>query len=118
MPIRRASWAIAPRILSARTASVASASGRMALVKIGLEDQLRRNPVAHRLPLAGTPAGTEQVARGRLGRETLVAESDRQAEAPLELTREALRPRGHRVRSAVGMRRQAHDEQDRTPEFD
>src|SRR5271154_6955076 len=107
MPIKHASWATAPRIFSASRSSVASASGRAALVKIRLEDQLRRHLVAHRLAVAA--AGLLQGKRGRLRRETLVAESNREVKAAFELARKAPRPRRHWVRRSVGMGREPND---------
>src|SRR5271157_2665933 len=103
MPTSRASWAMAPRILSASRPSVASASGRAALVKIRLEDQLRRDLVAYRLPIAAT--GILNGKRGGLRSEALVAEGNGQAEAAFELAPEAPRPRSHRVRRSVGVGR-------------
>src|SRR5260370_40611653 len=122
MPISLASTATAPRILSASAASACSASGSpsigVALVKIGLQNELCGGLIAYALVQARFHCGTGQRAGGGVGGEAFVDKLRRDAETALELLREAARTRGQGVRGAVGMQGQADDQQRRMPFVD
>src|SRR6266581_4940177 len=118
MPISLASNVTASRILSASRPSVVSASGSEALVKILLKNQLRRDLIANAPARTTAHAGSAQGEPRVLRRMALVATGDRQAEAALELPREAQRPCRHGVGRAIGMRRQPDDQQHRSPFLD
>src|SRR5438552_1326220 len=122
MPTSFASGAISSRIDVASATSVASASGSACVcggfIKIGLEDDLRGDPVAHGPALSHAHASFEQRGPGSLGGETLVEKRHRNAEPAFELAGEALRSRARLVRSAIGMQRQSNDEPGRLPFVD
>src|SRR5690348_9955504 len=113
MPTSFASNATAPRILSASRSRTSSASGSMALVKISLQQNLRRQRIAHRL--ARFPGCAAGARRRFLRRETFVSECNGKRESPAQLCAKAPRARRHHVRGAVGVRRQTHEKQSRTP---
>src|SRR5450631_1417491 len=111
MPTSFASMATAQRMRSARAASVASASGSPLVgamfVKISLQNELRRNLVAHAALLARGHARVRERAGCGMGREAFVGQRDGHTEAALELPREAPRARRQFVLRAVGVCRQA-----------
>src|SRR5215510_5809158 len=115
MPISLASNATAPRILSASRPSVISALGRPVSVKVVLQDELGGDTVAYALALHTAGASLAQRIGCAVRGEAFVAELDREREAALEPPREASRARSHRMRDAVGMRRQTDYEQSGTP---
>src|ERR1017187_1017644 len=122
MPISLASNATAPRIFSTSAASARSASGNpsgtfsrtsvgLALVKIALQDKLRRHLIANALVRARSYSGVGQRLRRGVRRETLVDKLGQDAEASFELLGEAAGTRGQCVRRAVGMNRQPYHQQ-------
>ena len=115
MPISLASTATAPRILSSSAASACSASGSpsvgVALVKIGLQNELRGKLIAYALVRARFHSGIGQRGRGGVSGEAFVDKLRRDAETAFELLREAARTRGQGMRRAVGVRGQADDQQ-------
>src|SRR5258706_8237564 len=122
MPMSFASIATALRMRSASTASVASASGSplvcAALVKIGLQYQLRGDPVANGALMARFHTrGGERLGRS-MGREAFVGQRDGHAEATLELPCKAPCARRPFVLLAVGVRWQADQPQRRMPFVD
>src|ERR1700736_1554392 len=126
MPISLASTATAPRILSASAASARSASGRpsaspsvgVALVKIGLQNELRGELIAYALVRARFQAGIGQRRGGGASSEAFVDQLRGDAETALELLRETARTRGQGMRSAIGMQGQADDQQRGMPFVD
>jgi len=80
-------------------------------VKVILQDKLRGNLVAHALALPAAGSGFAQRIGSALRRKSLVAELDWNRKLTLELPAKALRTRRHRMRNAIGMRRQPDDEQ-------
>src|ERR1700674_930575 len=123
MPISLASTATAPRILSANAASACSASGRpsgkpscspsdgVALVKIGLQNELRGELIAYALVRTRFHARIGQRRGGGASSEAFVDQLRGDAETALELLRETARTRGQGMRSAIGMQGQADDQQ-------
>src|SRR6266511_3920752 len=106
MPTNFASNATAPRILSTSAAKVVSASGSdmdggMRIVEECLQDRLRRDLILRVAARLSAHAGRGERLAGRARGETLVDAGDRQAEAALELAREALGAGGHLVLGAV-----------------
>src|ERR1700687_1943303 len=99
MPISLASTATAPRILSSSAASACSASGSpsgnssigVALVKIGLQDELCGDLIAHALVRARFHSGIGQHAIGGVGGKAFVDKLRRDAKTAFELVREAAR---------------------------
>ena len=94
---------------------MASALGRAVSVKVILQDELRCNLVAHSLALPAAGSGFAQRIGSAVRRKSLVAELDWNRKVALELPAEALRSCRHRVRNAIGMRRQPDHEQGGTP---
>src|SRR6202051_5415036 len=122
MPISLASTATAPRILSSSAASACSASGgpsvRVALVKIGLQNELCGKLIAYALVRARCHSGIGQCGRGGASGEAFVDKLRRDAQTPFELLGEAARTRGQGMRRAVGVQGQADDQQRGTPFVD
>src|SRR6185437_11036459 len=98
MPTSLASSAMAAPIFSASAAIVASASGSPSragsaaatLIKIGLQDDLRCDPVAHWLVPAHADAGVGECGRRGFGGVAFVDQLDRQPEPGFEPVREFL----------------------------
>src|ERR1700682_1927158 len=129
MPISLASIATAPRILSSSAASTCSASGRpsgnpsvdlvgVTLVKIALQDELCGNLIAYAFVRACFHSRIGQRGRGGVSGEAFVDELRRETEAAFELLGEPTRTRGQGVRRAVGMQRQADNQQRGMPFVD
>src|SRR6202158_3474167 len=129
MPISLASIATAPRILSRSAASTCSASGRpsgnpsvalvgVALVKIALQDELCGNLIAYAFVRARFHSRIGQRGGGGVSGEAFVDELRRETEATFELLGEPTRTRGQGVLRAVGMQRQADDQQRGMPFVD
>src|ERR1043166_9340982 len=112
MPTSFASNATAPRIFSASRSRTSSASGSMVLVKISLQQNLRRERIAHGLARFRRCAASAR--RSFLRRETFVSERNGKRESPAQLAAEAPRARRHHVRGAVGVRRQTDEKKGRT----
>src|SRR6266545_7034419 len=120
MPTNFASNATAPRILSTSAAKVVSASGSdmdggMRIVEECLQDRLRRDLILRVAARLSAHAGRGERLAGRARGETLVDAGDRQAEAALELAREALGAGGHLVLGAVVGKRPPDHELQRSP---
>ena len=92
-----------------------SASGRLALVKVGLQYELRRDTVARHL--APFPPGS-RLAQARAAARVVKRSSQSvtgSANRCSSCAREASRAGSHRVRCTVGMRRQPDHQQRRLP---
>src|SRR5450759_1295281 len=129
MPISLASMATEPRILSSSAASACSASGRasgnpsvvlvgVALVKIALQDELCGNLIAYAFVQARFHSRIGQRGCGGVSSEAFVDQLRRETEAAFELLGEPTRTRGQGVRRAVGMHRQADNQQRGMPFVD
>src|ERR1700692_3945060 len=105
---------MAAPIFSASAAIVASASGRPSpvrsgsgtLIKVGLQDDLRRDLVAQRLVAALAYAGIGEGGGRGFGRVAFVDQLDLEPETSFQPPREFLRTRRHRMRRSVGVGRE------------